>query len=204
MIRFVVWSKRMGIIRIGCATLKGGRVMLYMVECGFADPTREDNWNEWYSGPKLAELLSMPGFIATQRYKALEPCPAPYLAVHSIESPSMFTNPNYKANGGGRFGDWEPSLMTNWSRRLFGPLREMPDVPADRLLAMTDSRGDGMPSDVIWLDGLGWDAVSEYRNALALDASVDKRGIAVVPKSAGSAPVAGVRLYAPLTEKRRA
>ena len=177
--------------------------MLYMVECGFADRDREDDWNEWYSGPKLAELLSMPGFIATQRYKAIEPCPAPYLAIHSIESPSVFTNPDYKANGGGRFGAWEPSLMTNWSRRLFAPLREMPDVPVGSLLAMTDSRDAGMPHGAIWLDGLGWDAVSEYKDALALDASVQKRGVAVVPKSAGSAPIAGVRLYAPLTEKRR-
>lgn len=178
--------------------------MLYMVECDFSDRENEGAWNEWYSGPKLDELLSMPGFIATQRYKALTDCPAPYLAIHSIESPSVFANPAYKAKGGGRFGDWEPALMTNWSRRLFGPLREMPDVPSGSLLAVSEDVNADMPDDALQIEGLDWATVSQYKDALALDASVATRLIAVIPESARVKwqSSAGVRLYAPLTEKR--
>ena len=178
--------------------------MLYMVECDFADPDNEDAWNVWYSGPKLDELLSMPGIFATQRYKALSDCPAPYLAIHSIESPSVFANPDYKAKGGGRFGDWDAALMTNWSRRLFGPLREMPAVPPGSLLVVSEDADAESPSGSIELEGLDWAVVSQYKDALALDASVAKRVIAVIPESEAAtwANVPNLRLYAPLTEKR--
>src|SRR5687768_10843572 len=100
--------------------------MLYIVECGFADPAREAAWNAWYSGPKLSELLAVPGFLSAQRFRALDSNPAPYLNVTSIASPELFTTPAYRNNGGGRFGDWEPALIIDWSRRLFTGITEMP------------------------------------------------------------------------------
>jgi hypothetical protein len=180
--------------------------MLYMVECDFADPAQEDAWNAWYSGEKLDDLLSNPGFTATQRFKSVKPCKAPYLAVHSIRSGDVFTNPAYKATGGGRFGDWDPALMTNWSRRLFDGVRESPAVGKDELLLVADHDAD-LPSSlaVAWLDGVNWDTVGQYKNAVALDASVRKRGIAVVPKARSSelSKLPGVSLYEPLTELKR-
>lgn len=180
--------------------------MLYMVECDFDDPLQEDAWNEWYSGEKLDDLLSNPGFTATQRFKAVTPRKAEYLAVHSVRSTEVFTNPAYKASGGGRFGDWDPKLMTNWSRRLFEGVAESPPVGPDELLAVID--GDaGLPSDitVTWLDGLDWETVSQYRGAVALDASIARRGLAVVPKEKAGAlsGIDGVCLFAPLTELKR-
>ena len=58
--------------------------MIYIVECAFTDPAREAAWNEFYSGEKLDTLLALPGFRASQRFRALTDVPAPYLAVHSI------------------------------------------------------------------------------------------------------------------------
>ena len=45
--------------------------MIYMVECAFTDPTREDAWNNFYDGEKLATMLSLPGFRASQRFRPL-------------------------------------------------------------------------------------------------------------------------------------
>ena len=180
--------------------------MLYMVECDFDDPAQEDAWNHWYSGEKLDELLANPGFTATQRFRALTDRPAAYLAVHSIDSADVFTNPAYASGGGGRFGDWEPALMTNWSRRLFDGLAQSPPVGPDECLVLMDGDGDG-PSSVAltWLDGLDWETVSQYKNAVALDASVARRGIGVIPRSlVADLPEAdGLSVFEPLTELKR-
>jgi hypothetical protein len=180
--------------------------MLYMVECDFEDPAQEIAWNDWYSGQKLAELLMNPGFTATQRFRAITPRKAAYIAIHSIESADVFTDPAYKAGGHGRFGDWDPALITNWSRRLFDGVAESPPVGPDELLLIVDGNA-ALPKDVedVWLDGLDWSKVSQYRNAVALDASVAKRGIAVVPKSRASdlVKIPGVTLYEPLTPQKR-
>jgi len=180
--------------------------MLYMVECDFEDPAQEIAWNDWYSGQKLAELLMNTGFTATQRFRAITPRKAAYIAIHSIESADVFTHPAYKAGGHGRFGDWDPALITNWSRRLFEGVAESPPVGPGELLLIADG-GAPLPPHVeaIRLEGLDWAKVSQYKNAVALDASVAERRIAVVPKD--SAPelvkIAGVTLYEPLTPQKR-
>jgi hypothetical protein len=58
---------------------------------------------------------------------------------------------------------------------------------------------------VTWLDGLDWDTVSQYKDAVALDASVSRRGIAVIEKSeqAEVSKFLGIRLYEPISEKRK-
>lgn len=180
--------------------------MLYMVECDFADPAQEDAWNAWYSGEKLDDLLRNPGFVATQRFKSVRPRKAAYLALHSIRSAEVFTNPTYKATGGGKFGDWDPALMTNWSRRLFDGLAEAPAVGKNELLLVADSEA-GLPPDLrmTWLDGVDWATVGQYKNAVALDASVSRRGIAVVPKARPSElpEIPGVSLFEPISEPKR-
>lgn len=181
--------------------------MLYMVECGFADAVQEDDWNAWYSGEKLDQLVATPGFAACQRFRALAPIPAPYLAVHSIASADVFTSPDYASGGGGRFGDWDPALMTNWSRRLFEGIDQLPDVDAESLLLITDGHLDLQESGIslTWLKGLNWDEVGHYKDAVALDASVSRRAFAIVPKSreAECSNILGVRLYAPISERRQ-
>ncbi|MBO0145367.1 sugar ABC transporter, partial [Agrobacterium sp. Ap1] len=36
--------------------------MIYMVECSFADPASEAEWNDFYSLDKLPALISVSGF----------------------------------------------------------------------------------------------------------------------------------------------
>ena len=123
--------------------------MLYMVECGFADPAREAEWCAWYDGPKLASLLGLPGWRGSQRFVAVEAAEAPWLAVHAVPGPEFFESGVYKKAGGGNFADWGP-LITNWSRNLFDGMAEAPEVPADALLAVADvAPGTALPVDAI-------------------------------------------------------
>lgn len=97
-------------------------------------------------------------------------------------------------------------MITNWSRRLFDGIAESPPVGGNELPLVLD--GDArLPSDVrvIWLEGLDWTKVSQYKNAVALDASVSKRAIALVPKGRASdlVKIPGVTLYEPLTPQKR-
>jgi hypothetical protein len=181
--------------------------MLYIVECGFADAAQEAAWNAWYSGPKLDELLAVPGFLSAQRFRALDPAPAPYLNVTSIASPELFTSPAYRSGGGGRFGDWDLALVIDWSRRLFTGITEMPAVPEDKCLVRLDMAPAQAPDlgvKFVWLSGLDWHAVSNYRSAVALDASVPHRGLAIVEAHTAEAlpRLPGLRLYTPICAKR--
>ncbi len=163
--------------------------MLYMVDCGFADPAREQEWCDWYDGPKLASLLALPGWAGSQRFQAVAPIAAPWLAIHAVPGPEFFTSEIYKNAGGGNFADWG-ALITNWSRNLFDGIAEAPEVPADALLAVADVAPGPAPMDGVeftWLRGIG------------LDNSVPDRAIAIVPAEA-TAPAGGtVRLYRPVT-----
>ncbi len=181
--------------------------MLYMVECGFGNPSREAEWNAWYSGPKIDELLAVPGFLSAQRFRALDGERAPYLNLTSITSTDLFTNPAYRSGGGGRFGTWELPLIIDWSRRLFTGMAEMPPLPDDMRLAMLDRAPDEAPELGVvfnWLASLDWQTVAGYRDAVALDASVPHRGVAIIDAETAEAlpRVLGLRLYVPICPKR--
>ncbi|MCU1346574.1 MAG: hypothetical protein JWL70_2840 [Acidimicrobiia bacterium] len=58
----------------------------------FTNPVegREDEFNKWYDEVHLPEVLTVPGFVAAQRYGQTEGSlgndgPRPYLAVYEIE-----------------------------------------------------------------------------------------------------------------------
>lgn len=74
---------------------------VYAVRCNFADAELEDKWNAWYSGPKLAEMMTHPLFLSGQRYRAagLDET-IKYLALWVVESPDAFTTPPVQVNVG--------------------------------------------------------------------------------------------------------
>jgi hypothetical protein len=92
--------------------------LAYLVGCNFTEPDREDEWNTWYNGPKLAKMLAKPGFASCQRFKAVDPATAvQYLAVWRVESPAVFETPEYTSDWG-----WEDygELIGDWTRDLCG------------------------------------------------------------------------------------
>ena len=110
--------------------------MLYTVECSFSDPATEAEWNDFYSVEKLPALISVNGFITSQRFRALTAgCPL-YLAVHSIGGLDVLQSDEYRQKGGGNFACWQRQI-TDWHRNLYHGLERAPAVAADQYLVMT-------------------------------------------------------------------
>jgi hypothetical protein len=76
-----------------------GASMIYMVEMDMNLGDREAEWHDWYIA-HIKVLLTVPGFRASQRFKSLLPAPAPYLALHHVDSGAVFESPEYRAKGG--------------------------------------------------------------------------------------------------------
>jgi hypothetical protein len=128
---------------------------LYIVRCRFTRPDLEAEWNAWYGGPKLTQLLSKPMFRAVQRFRLSEGAGRDYLALWQVASPDAFRTPEYKADWG--FAQWHP-YITDWSRDLFdgGNIEETAlAVPASGALG------------VAGFDGMTADAAEATRGALA-------------------------------------
>jgi hypothetical protein len=104
--------------------------MIYMVEMDFAHPEREAEWHAWYLA-HIRVLLTVPGFRASQRFKAIVATPAPYLALHEVASAALFDSPAYRSRGGpASTGEWR-ALQSNWHRNLLAGIEETPEVPPE-------------------------------------------------------------------------
>ena len=91
-------------------------VSLYIVRCKFTEPSREQAWNAWYSGPKIEQMLAQPYFLTCQRFRRASGTGRDYLALWTVQSPQALATPQYTAQWG--FADWSP-YITDWSRDLF-------------------------------------------------------------------------------------
>ncbi|ARP82071.1 sugar ABC transporter [Bordetella genomosp. 8] len=101
--------------------------MIYTVECSFADPATEAEWNDFYSLEKLPALISVSGFHTSQRFKALSSgCPT-YFAIHTIDSLDILQGDEYRQKGGGNFARWQQHI-TDWHRNLYEGLDRAPAI----------------------------------------------------------------------------
>src|SRR5689334_21967370 len=58
--------------------------MLYMVEMDFRNPAREADWHIWYLQHIAKLIRTVPGFRASQRFRAITPSASPWLAMHDV------------------------------------------------------------------------------------------------------------------------
>ncbi len=152
-------------------------------------PDLEQAWHAWYSGPKLAEMMTHPLFLSGQRYRAsgLDQRVI-YLAAWVVESPAAFETPQYRASWG--FADWAPHI-TDWSRNLFrGPESDVSDL-------LEDLRAKR--PDVLWMPVVGLDRSCPAIGLRRLAAGAEA---ARLPDTLA----AGIRqtVYTPITPRRRA
>ncbi|HEX3864869.1 MAG TPA: hypothetical protein VHY35_24550 [Stellaceae bacterium] len=144
--------------------------MIYMVEMDFPHPEREAAWHDWYMA-HIRVLQTVPGFRASQRFKAIVETPAPFLALHEVASAELFDSDVYRSRGGpASTGEWR-ALHTNWQRNLLEGVDDTPDVPADKhVLLVRDARDAALPAGIAptWLRGVG------------LDRSLDECGLAII------------------------
>jgi len=168
--------------------------LIYTVECSFADPRSEAEWNDFYSLEKLPALISVTGFRTSQRFKALsDGCPV-YLAVHTIDGLDVLTGEEYRQKGGGNFSRWQRHII-DWHRNLYSDIGLPPAVHADELLALC---GCG-PEALIRMG-----VTPLPMRAVALDRFPERRWLAKLPRRharLGENIPEGVHLYAPMTQQ---
>ncbi len=163
--------------------------MIYMVEMALLDAARRAEWDAWYVAHQH-RLLTIPGFRASQRYEAIHTAESPFVALHEVDSPDIFIGPRYRANGGpSNTGEWQ-ARMGRWRRNLFG-VDHTPDVPMDaRLVVVEEGSSAVLPDHVVvrWMEAVG------------LDRSVSRRGLAVMPPATADRLVGkpGVRVLKPI------
>jgi hypothetical protein len=164
--------------------------MIYMVEMALIDVARRAEWDAWYLS-HMKKLISIPGIQATQRFESLTPHASPFLALHQVTGPDVFTSVAYRANAGpGGTGEWR-ERMNNWHRNLLSGVDETPDVPMEGALVIVEA-GISVPIPVQWMESVG------------LDRSVHQRGIAVVALLSAAETLcgqSGVRVCKPLTPR---
>src|SRR5438552_18023182 len=93
---------------------------VYIVRCKFTAPAKEQAWNDWYSGPKIKQMLAQPYFRSCQRFRRAAGNGRDYLALWTLASPEALKTAQYTAQWG--FAEWAPSI-TDWSRDLFDARR---------------------------------------------------------------------------------
>jgi hypothetical protein len=147
-------------------------IFLYAVRCNFTgSAARESQWHAWYDGPKVKQMLSLPLFLAVQRFRAAGlDTRRQFLALWQVASPDAFATPEYKAQWG--FAEWTGDVA-DWSRDLYrapgdaaaqlevGPAESLYVASFDGLseadaaarLARLRSRAPG----IIWADAIGLD-----------------------------------------------
>nr|WP_225908603.1 sugar ABC transporter [Pseudomonas lactucae] len=112
-------------------------MMIYTVECNYADPASEAEWNAFYSLEKLPALISVSGFKTSQRFEALSgDCPA-YLALHSVDTLAILQSDEYRQKGGGNFSRWQ-SHINDWRRNVYAGLDRAVAVGADEVLLVSE------------------------------------------------------------------
>jgi hypothetical protein len=167
--------------------------MIYTVECSFTDPAAEDGWNAFYSDEKLPALISVRGFLTSQRFKLSEGIlSAPtYLAVHTIANEGVLESMDYRHNGGGNFAKWQP-MITDWHRNIYRGVDLFANVTNDQRLLISNESGD-------LLRAFGFQV--QHLWAIGLDRTPMERWVAIsgnLPDSAHHLKADGVCIYVPM------
>ena len=168
--------------------------MIYTVECSFADPACEAEWNDFYSLHKLPALISIRGFRTSQRLKATTSGHPTYLALHTIDGLDVLEGQEYREKGGGNFARWQRHI-TDWHRNLYDGIDLAPAVGEGELLAVSH----GGPAPLI---RIGLDPVAMH--AVALEKRPERRWLAKLDRQASHLPATvpcDIELYAPMTEQ---
>ncbi len=167
--------------------------MIYMVEMALLDTARRAEWEDWYTAHQH-RLLSIPGIHASQRFECIHVTPAPFVALHEVDGPQVFSSDAYRAGAGpSNTGEWQ-TKMGNWHRNLFRGLDHTPNVTMDARLVVVERNCEA---------ALPRDANVRWMEAVGLDQSVRRRGLAVMtPASADLlADTPGIRVLRPLGER---
>ena len=162
--------------------------MIFMSQSGLTAPGREADWDVWYLH-HLRVMAMVSGVDSAQRFKTDSALNSPSLAMYSMRSADVFSDPYYLSIRG--LGEFLPLIDKRWYRRnLFAGLDIAPAVSNDEVMLVWDAPAprETPGIDFVWLE------------AVAVDKSTPYRGIAVVPANQARTDLAAeVAIYRPAT-----
>jgi hypothetical protein len=175
--------------------------MIFMSQSGITDAARESDWDRWYV-EHLQIMVTVPGVTSAQRFKTASGGFPRSLALYSIASPGVFSDPYYQSIRG--MGEWLQLIDRRYYRRnLFDGLDRAPSIGDDQVLLIAD-REHPEPelagAEWAWLECVGIDRSTPYRGVAVADASAARqtRG-ASGSNDAGGTSGGGIALYRPVT-----
>jgi hypothetical protein len=172
--------------------VEGDAMMIYTVECSFADAGSEAEWNDFYSLDKLPALISVSGFHTSQRFKALSHGCSVYLALHSIDGLEILTGDEYRLKGGGNFARWQQHII-DWHRNLYDGMDRAPAV----------GEGEYLLSSAAGPEPLARVGLDPYEiHAVAMEKFPENRWLATVERGYAldiEHLPEGIHVYAPMT-----
>ena len=177
--------------------------MIYITEMAFADPSRLAQWHAHYLR-NIANLQTVPGFLASQRFEALTETLSPYTAVHEIASADMFESAVYRQRGGrASNGDWQKDMI-NWHRNLYSGLDATPEVADHAYLLFIDEKREVAEREI----AVPPEVRIHWLTLAGLDRTIPHRGIAVLDDAEGMLAIAKadsrVKVFRPMTRKNSA
>ena len=117
---------------------------VYIVRCNFTAPDKEQAWNDWYSGPKIKQMLAQPHFLSCQRFHRTAGSGRDYLALWTIETPEALETPPYTSQWG--FAEGRP-MSPRGAATCSTPARPFGDFAVAHDGALEVVSFDGMNAD---------------------------------------------------------
>lgn len=146
--------------------------MIFISESGLLDTTRKAEWDAWYL-EHLRIMLTVPGITSAQRFETDTPGYPPSLAIYTVRSAAVFTDPHYLSIRG--FGPWQPLIdPAQYRRNLFSGLDRAPHVNDHQRLLVVDR---AEPSNAmggiefVWLECVGLDRSTAFRGLAVVEIS---------------------------------
>ena len=180
--------------------------MLYTVELNFTDPAREAEWNAWYE-TYLAQLVSLPGLLTAQRFRAVVPGAQPweYLALYSVASLDVFASEAYRNIGGGGHASVRFTAAIRRRRNVYTGIERVPEVTdAGRVVLCEETRHGWELADCLFVP-LQAAAGRRQAGATELDGEPSSRAIAVIAAETvdwlNLLVTEGLTVYAPITKR---
>ena len=162
--------------------------MIFMSQSALTDTTSEPQWDAW-SVDHLRLMVTVQGIGSATRFKTNNPQWPRSLAMYSITSPEVFSDPYYQSIRG--MGPWLPRIDKRFYRRnLFEGADRAPAVDSGAVLLVTDQDQPDLRLA---------DCAFTWLRTVGLDQSTAYRGISVVPapQAAAFAHRPDVAVYAP-------
>jgi hypothetical protein len=138
--------------------------MIFISQSGLKDNTLAGEWERWYL-EHLRIMVTVPGIASAQRFKTDMPAFPPSLAIYSVASPDVFSDPYYLSVRG--MGKWLALIDRQfYKRNLFDGLEHAPVVADGACLLVADrARAEGALSNIefTWLKSVALDRSTPYR-----------------------------------------